>query len=212
MTPLEAPRRSDKTEHAGRDCKEDYYKMTQDGSEAPTRKVFEEDRVTVNQTIASINNDSRYSKYQRVRGKNPLQVEDAVLECGGEGIGMMSWQQTGGLAAHLALSQQRQSKRALYYAAKHYKGRLPVERPLWFRRPFHDDDETAHRHVTEHMRDLGQRLQHKDGFPDDDITGQDEPPVDSPPTGPPGPDSEGQMNVDPEEWERIKEKNPTHQP
>ena len=127
---------------------------------------------------------------------------------------MMSWQQTGGLAAHLALGQQGQSKRALYYAAKHCKGRQPVGRPLWFQRAFHDDDKTAHRHVTEHMRDLGERLQHKDDFPDDDITAQDEPPVDSPPTqgestatGPPGPDSEGQMNMDPEEWERIKEKN-----
>ena len=32
------------------------------------------------------------------------------------------------------------------------------------------------------MRDLGERLQHKDGFPDDVIAAQDEPPVDSPPT------------------------------
>ena len=136
VTPLEAPRRSDKTERAGRDCKEDYYKMTQDGSQASTRKVFEEDRVTVNQTKASLNNDSRYSEYHSVRGKNPLQVEDAVLECGGEGISMMSWQQTGGLAAHLALGQQRRSKRALYYAAKHYKGRLPVGRPLGLGDPF----------------------------------------------------------------------------
>ena len=70
--------------------------MTQNGSEASTRKVFQEDRVTVNQTKASKNNVSGYSEYQRVLGKNPLQVEDAVLECGGEGIGMMSWQQTGG--------------------------------------------------------------------------------------------------------------------
>ena len=176
-------------------------------------KVFEEDRVTVNQTKASKNNDSRYSAYQRVFGRNSLQVEHAVLECGGEGMGMMGWQQTGGLAADLALDQQRRLKRTLYYAAKRYEGRLPVGRPLWFRRPFHDDDETAHRHVTEHMRDLGQRLQHKDDFPDEDITGQDELPMDSPPTqgestatGPPGPDSEGQMNVEPEEWERMKEK------
>ena len=73
----------------------------------------------MNQTKASKNNDSRYSEYQRVLGKNPLQVEDAVLKCGGEGIGMISWQQTGGLAADLALDQQRRSKRALYYAAKH---------------------------------------------------------------------------------------------
>ena len=179
VTSLEAPWRGDKTERAGKDCKEDYYKMTQDGSEASTRKVFEEDRVTVNQTKASKNNHSRYSEYQRVLGRNPLQVENAVLDCGGEGIGMMSWQQTRGLAADLALDQQRRSKRALYYAAKHYKGRLLVGRPPWFRRPFHDDEETAHRHV---MRDVGERQQHKDDFQDEDITGQDEHPVDRPPT------------------------------
>ena len=197
VTSLEAPWRSDKTERAGSDCNEDYYKMTQDGSEASTRKVFEEDRVTVNQTKASKSNDSRYSEYQRVFGKNPRQVEYAVLECGGEGIGMMRWQQTGGLAADLALNQQRRSKRALYCTAKHYKGRLPVGGPQWFRRPFHDDDETDT--VTEHMRDLGA--------------------VDSPPTqgestatGLPGPDSEGQMDVEPEEWKRVKEKTPPVSP
>ena len=64
VTSLDVPWRSDKTERAGRDCKEDYYKMTQDGSEASTRKVFEEDRVTVKKTKASKNNDSRYSEYQ----------------------------------------------------------------------------------------------------------------------------------------------------
>ena len=109
--------------------------------------MFEEDRVTVNKTKASKNNDRRDSEYQRVLGKNHLQVEDAVLECGGEGIGMISWQQTGGLAADPALDQHRRSKQALYHAAKHHKGKLPVGRPLWFRQPFHDDDETAHRHV-----------------------------------------------------------------
>ena len=71
-------------------------------------------------------------------------------------------------------------------------------------RPFHDDDEAAHEHVTEHMRDLGERPLHEGDFSYEDITGQDEPPVDSPPaqgentaTGPPGPDGEGQMDVDP---------------
>ena len=63
------------------------------------------------------------------------------------------------------------------------------------------------------MRDLVERLQHKDDFPDKDITGQDEPRVDSPPTqgestatGLPGPDSKEQMDVEPEEWKRVKEK------
>ena len=47
-------------------------------------------------------------------------------------------------------------------------------------RPFHDDDAAAHEHVTEHMRDLGEPLLHDGDFPYEDITGQDEPPVDSP--------------------------------
>ena len=58
VTPLEAPWRSGKTERAGRDWKEDYYKMTQDGPEAQTWKDFEEDCDAVNQAQASQNNDS----------------------------------------------------------------------------------------------------------------------------------------------------------
>ena len=45
-------------------------------------------------------------------------------------------------------------------------------------RPFHDDDEAAHEHVTEHMRDLGERLLHERDFSYEDITGHEEPPVD----------------------------------
>ena len=77
-------------------------------------------------------------------------------------------------------------------------------------RPFHDDDEAAHEHVTEHMRDLGERLLHEGDFSCEDITGQDEPPEDSPfvsrknrSTGPSG---EGQMDVDPEARRRMKGK------
>ena len=77
-------------------------------------------------------------------------------------------------------------------------------------RPFHDDDEAAHEHVTEHVRDLGERLLHEGDFLYEDITGQDEPPVDSPPaprentaTGPGG---EGQMDVDPEARRRTRGK------
>ena len=44
---------------------------------------------------------------------------------------------------------------------------------------FGDRFTTAHGHVMECMRDLGERPQHEDDFPDADITGQDEPPVDS---------------------------------
>ena len=80
-------------------------------------------------------------------------------------------------------------------------------------RPFHDDDEAAHEHVTEHMRDLGEGLLHESDFSYEDITGQDEPPVDSPSargentvTRPPGPDGEGQMDVDPEARRRMRRK------
>ena len=77
-------------------------------------------------------------------------------------------------------------------------------------RPFHNDDEEAHEHVSEHMRDLGERLLHEGDFSYEDVTGQDEPPVDGPlaprentATGPSG---EGQMDVDPEARRRMRGK------
>ena len=80
-------------------------------------------------------------------------------------------------------------------------------------RPFHDDDEAAHECVTEHMRDLGERIQHEGDFSYEDITGQDEPPVDSPPapgentlTRPPGPNGERQTDVDPGARRRMRGK------
>ena len=179
VTPLEAPWKNGKTGRAGKNWKEDYHKMTQDGPEAQTWKDFEEDCDTANQARASKINDSRYSAYQRVLGRNPPQMEDAVLKRGGADFGVVSRQQTGELAASLALDQKRRWKQALYHAPKHYKGELHVGQPLWFWRPFHDDDEMAHEHVMDHMRDLGERLLHEGDFPCKDITGQDEPPVDS---------------------------------
>ena len=62
VTPLEAP------------CTNGYYKMTQDGW-----TDFEEDCDAVNQARASKINDSRYSAYQRVFGRNPPQMEDAIF-------------------------------------------------------------------------------------------------------------------------------------
>ena len=51
-------------------------------------------------------------------------------------------------------------------------------------RPFNEDDEATHEHVTEHVRDLGERLLHEGDISYEDITGQDEPPVyRSPATG-----------------------------
>ena len=145
MTPLEAPWRNGKTERAGKDWKEDYYKMTHDGPEAQTWTDFEEDCDAVNQARASKINDSGFCAYQRVFGKNLPQMGDAVLECGGADLGVASRQQTGELAqdrpmtkrriaqqASLALDHKRRWKRALHLAAKHYKGELHVGQPLWF--------------------------------------------------------------------------------
>ena len=77
-------------------------------------------------------------------------------------------------------------------------------------RPFLDDDEAAHEHVTEHERDLGERLLHEGDFSYEDITGHDEPPVGSPPAPgentATGPDGEGQMDVDPEARSRMRGK------
>ena len=76
-------------------------------------------------------------------------------------------------------------------------------------RPRHDDDEAARDHA--HMRDLGERQPHEGDFSYEDITGQVEPPVDSPPapkentvTRPPGPNGERQMDVDPEARRRMR--------
>ena len=111
---------------------QDYYKMTQDGPEAQTWMDFEEDCDAVNQAGASKVNDGGYSAYQRVFGRNPPQMEDGVLECGGADPGVVSRQQTGDLAqersmtmgrialqASLALDHKRRWKRSLYHAAKH---------------------------------------------------------------------------------------------
>ena len=87
--------------------KEDYYKMTQDGPEAQTWTDFEEDCDAVNQARASNINDSGYSAYQRVFGKNPPQMEDAVLECGGADLSVVSRQQTGELAQERSMTMRR---------------------------------------------------------------------------------------------------------
>ena len=132
MTPLEAPWRNGKTERAGKNWKEDSYKLTQDGPEAQTWTDFEEDCDAANQARASKINDSGYSAYQRAFGKNHPQMEDAILECGGADPGVVGRQQTGELAqersmivrrlafqASLALDHKSRWKRALHHAAKH---------------------------------------------------------------------------------------------
>ena len=81
--------------------------MTQDGPEAQTWTDFEEDCDAVNQARASKINDSGYSTYQRVFGKNPPQMEDAVLECGGADLSVVSQQQTGELAQERSMTLRR---------------------------------------------------------------------------------------------------------
>ena len=96
----------------------------------------------MNQARASKINDSGYSAYQPVFGSNLPQMEDAILECGGADLGVVSRQQTGELAqersmavrrlalqASLALDHKRLWKRALHHAAKHCKGELHVGQP-----------------------------------------------------------------------------------
>ena len=79
-------------------------------------------------------------------------------------------------------------------------------------RPLIEDGEAAHEHVTEHMRDLGERLLREGDFSYEDITGHEEPPVDLPTpgentaTGHQKPDGEGQMDVDPESRRRMRGK------
>ena len=125
--------------------RKDHNKMTQDGPEAQTWTDFEEDCDALNQARASKINDSGYSAYQRVFGRNLPQMEDAILECGGADLGVVSRQQTGELAqersmtmrrfaqqASLALDHKHRWKRALHHAAKHCKGELHVGQPLCF--------------------------------------------------------------------------------
>ena len=64
--------------------------MTQDFPKAQTWTDFEEDCDAVNQARASKINDRGKRVYQRVFGKNPPQMEDAVLECGGADLGVVS--------------------------------------------------------------------------------------------------------------------------
>ena len=102
VTPREAPWRNGKTQRAGKDWREDYYKMTQDGSQAQTWTDFEEDCDAVNQGRASKINDSGYSAYQRVFGRNLPQMGRCHFGVWGADPGVVSQQQTGELAQELS--------------------------------------------------------------------------------------------------------------
>ena len=107
MTLLEAPWRNGKTERAGKDWKEDYYKMTQDGSEAQTWTDFEEDCDAVNQARPSKIYDSGYTAYQRVFGRNPPQMENAILGTRWSRPRVVSWQQAGELTQERSMTMRR---------------------------------------------------------------------------------------------------------
>ena len=112
VTPLETPWRNGKTERAGKNWKEDYYKMTQDGPGAQTWTDSEEDCDAVNQARTSKINDSGYSAYQHVFGRNPPQMEDAILECGGADLGVVSRKQTGELTQERSMTMRSIALRA----------------------------------------------------------------------------------------------------
>ena len=231
-TPLEAPWRNGKTERAGKDWKEYFYKMTQDGPEAQTWTDFEEDCDAVNQARASKINDGGYRAYQRVFGRNPTQMEDANLECGRSrprcsepadrrtGTGTADEYEapcpTGksSLGPRTSMetspcTTQRNTTRA-NCTLDNPSGfgdveRMPQKKPtsafwhpgvvisstlatVWIAyrgsvvkcarsqaRPINEDDEAAHEHVTEHVRDLGERSLHEGDFSYEDITGHEEP-------------------------------------
>ena len=126
VTPLEASWRNGKTERAGKDWKEDYCKMTQDGTEAQTWTDVEQDCDAVNQARASKIYDSWKSAYQRFFDKNPPQMEGAVLECGGPDLGVVSRHQTGELA------QERSKETSSAPRSETLQGR--TAQPLWFGR------------------------------------------------------------------------------
>ena len=216
VTPLEAPWRNGKTERAGKDWKEDYFKMTQDGPKAQTWTDFEEDCDAVNQAGASTINDSGYSAYQRVcrqesstDGRSCLgvlrsrpgrsqsaadrrigtgTVDDCETHCpaGKSGIGSQTSMETS--PAPRSETLQRANCTLDNPSGCWRRGANAAKRPtsafwhpgvvisntlatVWIvyrgsvvkcarsqERPFTEDDEAAHEHITEHMRDLGRTV------------------------------------------------------
>ena len=90
VTPLEAPWRNGKTKRAGKDWKE---RLLEDDTRRPRSTDVDGFCDAVNQARASEINESGYSAYQRVFGRNPPQMEDAVLECGGADLCVVSRQE-----------------------------------------------------------------------------------------------------------------------
>ena len=158
MTPLEAPWRNGKTERAGKDWKEDNYKMTPAGPEAQTWTDFEEDCDAVNQARASKINDSGYSD-----GNEPCTTQRNITRENCKLDNLSGFWRRGANAAKrptsafwypgVVISNTLATVWIAYRGSVVKCARSPV-------RPFTQDDEAAHEHITEHMRDLGERLLH----------------------------------------------------
>ena len=95
-----------KTERAGKDMKDDYYKMRQDGPGALTWTDFEKDCDAINQARASKINDGGYSAYQPVSRQEPP-TEDAILECTGSDLEVVSRRQAGELTQERSMTMSR---------------------------------------------------------------------------------------------------------
>ena len=146
VTSLEAPWRSDKTERAGRDCKEDYYKMTQNGSEASTRKVFlrgprrrepsqgvksQRQRVQCAPTCFRQESSSDERCCFGVWRSRPRRSKPAADRriCKGTVDEYETHRPTG----KPGIGSQTSMETSPAHAAKHYKGELHLgQQPLWF--------------------------------------------------------------------------------
>ena len=120
-------------------------------------------------------------------------MEDAILECGGADLGVVRRQQAGELAQERSMIVGRTSlETSPAPRSKTLQGRTacrttPLVLATWsecsqetnkrFLSPRRDHQqhvgEAAHEHITEQVRDLGERLPHEGDFSYEDITGQD---------------------------------------
>ena len=238
VTLLEAPWRNGKTERAGKDWKEDYHETTQDGPEAHTWTDFEEDCDAVNQAKASKINDSGYNAYQRVFGRNPPQMEDAILECGGADLGVVSKQQTREVAQERSMtaspapryetlqgpsacwttplvlatgSKCSQETTKCFLAPRRGHQVCPISSATVFTTMTRRRMNTSRNKRETWENDYSMKATFRTTY--ENITGQDELPMDSPPapgentaTETPGPNGEGRMDVDLEARRRMRGK------
>ena len=145
VIPTESPWRNGKTERAGKEWKEDYYRTTLDSPPSVSWADFEEERDAVNFARGAKPRARGYSTLQRALGKTPAQAEDPVLECGGADLGVVSRQMGGdealerslqlrrkAMEAACALDHERRWTRALAHATRRYPGEFFTGQPVWF--------------------------------------------------------------------------------